>query len=303
MSDTRRSTHDPVAVHEYEDVERPRSRVSWGAILAGAVVALMVMMLVNLLTLGLGLQAVDPATEQNPLQGVGTGTLIGVVIANVLALFAGGWTAAKLANRPGGMIAALHGILAWAVVTILSVWLLTSAVGTLVSGVTGIVGQGLSAAGEGIGAVAPEAAQAVEDALADQGASLESIREEVEGQVTADGQAAQDDTASLVESFFAEDEDVDRQEVVDALAANTDMSEQQADEQLSTWESQMEEVTQALEEAQQQATEAAQQASDAIGASALWAFAGMLLGAGVAVLGAMVGRPAPHTEPRGTYVP
>ena len=60
---------------------RPWRRVSWGAVLAGTVVAIMVMLLINLLTLGIGLQSIDPATEAEPLAGIGTGTAIGVIVA------------------------------------------------------------------------------------------------------------------------------------------------------------------------------------------------------------------------------
>lgn len=294
MSDAPRRTQEPIAIHH--DVEQPRSRVSWGAVLAGTLVALMVMTLIHLLVLGLGLQAIDPATERDPFEGVGTGALIGVIVANVIALFAGGWTAAKLANQPGRTDATLHGVLTWGLLTVLSFWLLSSAVGTLVSGVTGIVGQGLSAVGQGIGAVAPEAAQAVEDALADQGVSLDEIRQEIDEMATTDAEAPLADTRALVERFFTEEGEVDRQEVTQALAANTEMSEAEAEQQLAEWEARVEEAQQTVEEARQQAEVAAERASDAIGAAALWTFVGLLIGAIVAVLGSLAGRPATLTD-------
>src|SRR5690606_17289831 len=157
---------------------RPWRRVSWGAVLAGSLVAIMVMLLINLLTLGIGLQSIDPATEAEPLAGVGTGAAIGVIIANVLALFLGGWVAGRVAGHTGRFEGALHGVLTWGLVTLLSFWLLSTAVGRLVSGVTGAIGQGLSVMGQGVAAVAPQAAQAVEDALAEQGVTVDTIREQ-----------------------------------------------------------------------------------------------------------------------------
>ena len=98
------ATVDPYA-------DRPRRRISWGAVLAGTVVAIMVMMLINLLTLGIGLQSINPASEAEPLAGLGTGTTIGVIIANVLALFFGGWVAGRVAGETRGLEGALHGLL------------------------------------------------------------------------------------------------------------------------------------------------------------------------------------------------
>lgn len=214
-------------------------------------VALMVMMLVDLLTLGTGLTAIDPATDADPFAGVGTGTLTGILIANALALFAGGMFAGRLANKARTTDASLHGILTWALTSLLGFWLLSSTVGSLVSGVTGIVGRGLAAVGQGIGAVAPDAAQAVEDALADQGVSVESIRQEARDLAQADGAAygPEEAISGLAERFFAKEGQVDRQESIDA-----------------------------------------------IGTAAVWACVGLLIGAGIAVLGSLSGRPKTLAE-------
>lgn len=297
MNDSRR-TNDSLLVVE-EGPDQPRSRISWGAVLAGALVALMVMLLINLLTIGLGLRAIDPATEQEPFSGVGTGTMIGIIIANVLALFAGGWTAGRLANKPDSTEASLHGVLTWGLVTLLSFWLLATAVGQLVSGVTGIVGQGLSVVAQGASAVSPEAAQAVEDALSEQGVTLDSIRQEANQLAGTEGESAPGETVTaLVERFFSEEGQVDRQELVDALAQNTELSDQQAEEQVSTWEETYLQATQSLEESRQRLEQVAQDASDAVGAAAIWAFIGLLIGAAIAIAGSMLGRPKTVAEAR-----
>lgn len=297
MTDRRRNADSTLVVEETP--EQPRSRISWGAVLAGALVALMVMLLINLVTLGIGLRAIDPATEQDPFSGVGTGTMIGIIIANALALFAGGWTAGRLANKLGGTDASLHGILTWGLVTLLSFWLLATAVGQLVSGVTGLVGQGLSLAGQGVSAVAPDAAQAVEDALSEQGVTLEGIREETSQLVETDEEAAPGETvSSLVERFFTEEGQVDRQELVDALTQNTELSEEEAEQQVSDWEERYQQAAETLDEARQSLEQAAEEASDAVGAAAIWAFIGLLIGAAIAILGSMLGRPKSIADAR-----
>lgn len=306
----------PVVTQVEQVPVRPWRYISWGAVLAGTVVAIMIMLLINLLTLGIGLQTIDPASESQPLAGVGTGSMIGVIIANVLALFFGGWVAGRVAGETGGFEGALHGLLTWGLVTLLSFWLLTTAVGRLVSGVTSAIGQGLSLAGQGVAAVAPDAAQAVEDALAEQGVNLDSIREEAtqfleqttggEAQpedavdeaaeaasdIAQDPQAAGQRLDQLISQVFGEDpsDAVDRDDVVAALVDNG-MSEAEAEQTVTNWEQTIQEAQARLEAAQQDLEEAAQAATDAIGSAAIWAFVGLILGAVIAMVGSAAGRP------------
>lgn len=295
---------------------RPVRRVSWGAVLAGTVVALMVMMLVNLLTLGIGLQAIDPASEAEPLAGVGTGATVGMIIANVLALFLGGWVAGRAAGEAGRLEGALHGLLTWGLVTLLSFWLLSTAASRLVGGVASAVGQGLTLVGQGVSALAPSAAQAVEDALESQGVTLDSMREEAAalieqataGEVQADeaateaAQAAQDIAQNpqaagrrldqlITQVFGADPSDaVNRDSVVEALE-QAGMAPAEAEQTVTNWEQTAEEARARIEAARQDLEEAAQAATDSVGSAAIWAFFGLLLGAVIAVVGSAAGRP------------
>ncbi len=326
---------DQVAVYDGYREGVPVRRVSWGAVLAGTLIALMIVLLVNLLTLGIGFETIDPATEADPLGGVGTGLSIGVIIANVLALFFGGWVAGRLAGNPRTTEGVLHGILVWGLVTLLSFWLLTTAVGRLVSGVTGAIGQGLSAVGGGIASVAPDAAGAVESALEAQGVSLENIRGEAQGllsnvegvdivegegsvQETA-GEAAQDiestaqaiaqnpqaatqEINELIDQLSASGESLadsaNRQDLVEALAANTNLSQAEAENTVDGWISTLQGVDVNVQGAQQELERAAQNASDALGRAALWALLGLLVGAVIAGIGGAVGSPSNPRQAR-----
>ncbi|RYY08132.1 MAG: hypothetical protein EOO36_24060, partial [Cytophagaceae bacterium] len=53
-----------------------RKRISWGAIFAGTVLAIVLQLALSLLGLGIGLGTIDPLTEQNPMAGIGTGAAI-----------------------------------------------------------------------------------------------------------------------------------------------------------------------------------------------------------------------------------
>ena len=111
------------------------SRISWGAIIAGALTALAVSLLLGLLGIGIGLSTIDPVKEVNPLDGLGTGSLIWLVISNLIALFAGGWVAGRFAGFPNKKDGGLHGFMAWALYATISFVYLTSTALGAISGV------------------------------------------------------------------------------------------------------------------------------------------------------------------------
>ncbi|MGI8467872.1 MAG: hypothetical protein ACR2N3_05415 [Pyrinomonadaceae bacterium] len=120
-------------------------RVSWGAIFAGAVVALVVQLMLSVLGIGIGASTINPLTEQNPAAGLGTGAAIWFVLTSIVALFAGGWVAGRLAGMPRDDDRALHGILTWGLATLLTFYLLTTAIGGLIGGTANLLTRGMSA--------------------------------------------------------------------------------------------------------------------------------------------------------------
>ncbi len=120
------------------------SRISWGAILAGTLTALALMFLLNILGLGIGLTSIDPLTESDPFEGIGTGTAIWWILSNVASLFVGGLVAARMSGYTSNVDGALHGFLVWALYLIIGLWMLTSAIGGAINGlgnmVSGVVG-------------------------------------------------------------------------------------------------------------------------------------------------------------------
>jgi len=157
---------------QYEGEARSHSgiaafkRISWGSVFAGALIALVVQLSLSILGLGIGMGTVDPVEENNPLHGLGTGSLIWWSLTMLISLFAGGWVAGRLAGVPKAFDSILHGLLTWSVVTLFSFYLLTTAVGGVISGVGNIIGKTVSLAGQGVGAVAPELAQSVKQEMA-----------------------------------------------------------------------------------------------------------------------------------------
>ncbi len=289
-------------------------RISWGAIIAGTVVAIVVQLMLNLLGMGFGLSAIDPAQEANPFSGLGTGTIIWLVLVTLISLFIGGWIAGRMAGLPRRLDGALHGFVAWGLATLLSLYLLTSAVGTVISGVTGIVGQGLDLAGQGVAAVAPEA----REALREQGVTLSDIQQEARQLLRQSG--LRDDVAQTVDTLQAEAGDVartpasaqqdldraleelletgreaDRQNVVNIMVANTDMSEAEARRTVEQYEQRYrrvrERVSTAVDSVRQTAVRVSGRAADTLSTVGYVAFFAMLIGAIASAAGGAAGAP------------
>lgn len=149
-------------------------RISWGAIFAGVVIALVVQLVLGILGLGIGASTIDPISESNPVSGVGVGAGIWFAVSLLLALFAGGYVAGRMAGIPRHQDGLLHGLLTWGLTTLLMFYLLTTTVGGLIGGTARVLGRGLSTAGAGIAAAAPAVAGAAGDAAG-------AVRDQVQG--------------------------------------------------------------------------------------------------------------------------
>jgi len=101
-----------MATIQASDVLPVRSRVSWGAIVAGAVIALTVYFVLTVLGVALGL-SMSGHVEENKL---GAAAGIWALVSMLLALFAGGYVATRCTVGENKTEAALTGIIVWGVV-------------------------------------------------------------------------------------------------------------------------------------------------------------------------------------------
>jgi hypothetical protein len=91
------------------------SRISWGAVLAGVVVALVTQILLNLLGIGIGAATLDPTVGDNPsAMSFSIGAGIWFALSTILAALAGGYAAGRLAGISRESTAGWHGLTAWA---------------------------------------------------------------------------------------------------------------------------------------------------------------------------------------------
>jgi polyhydroxyalkanoate synthesis regulator phasin len=291
--------------------------VSWGALFAGLVVALVVELLLSLLGLGIGLGSIKPATEQDSVSGLGIGAAIWLGISTLLALFTGGWVTAKLAGSVRGLNGVLHSIVMWGLVTLVSFYLMTTAVGALISGAAGIVGKGLSAVSSAAAAVAPQAKEAIQEQLAQKGITPDSIMKEAKQILSQTGkpelqpgqapkgargagtggaqtpQAVEQELRQAIQKIFASGQAsvnaADREAVVNVLVNRSNMSRPDAERTVDGWIQQYQQAAQSVQQAKQQALQTTETAIQGLSKASIWIFILMVLEAGAAALGGWLG--------------
>ena len=102
------------------DLLAVRSRVSWGAIAAGAMVALSIYILTSMLGVALGVEA----AVRDPGGHLASGAAIYSIATLLLAMFFGGWATSRLAVGESKPEAVLYGLILWGVLFLGMVWLL-----------------------------------------------------------------------------------------------------------------------------------------------------------------------------------
>ena len=148
-------------------------RISWSAVFAGVLVAIVTQMLLTLLGIGVGLGTIDPVEETNPAAGLGIGTAIWYIVSSLLSLFVGGWVAGRLASTPRLFDGVIHGVLTWCLVTLFTVYLLTTTIGRIIGGASSLISGVVSKASSGIAAAAPGLADQAQDQLRANGVDLD----------------------------------------------------------------------------------------------------------------------------------
>lgn len=113
--------------HMSDPIRHPlHSLISWPAVIAGAIVAVAVGAMLNLLGVALGASAFDP---HNGGDGSGFTAAAGMwmAFANALALFVGGAVATRAAKHADHHKGALHGLAVWALAFLLAITIASAA--------------------------------------------------------------------------------------------------------------------------------------------------------------------------------
>lgn len=274
-----------VHVTDSTSTEFTQKRFSWGAIFAGVAMAIVVYLLLSVLGIAIGVSTIDPLEENNPVAGIGMGAGIYTVVTSLISLFVGGFTAGSLAIIQDRRDRTLHGLTTWAVVTIVTFMLLTTAVGRVIGGTASMVATGLEQAGQAASAVMQPVAEEARERMreADINIDMAAIRrearavlleadtselqlDEVEQDLEQLGERVTQGASEAVrnpqeaneqmQQIFDRIQDqmrekmsaADREALVNVLASRTDMSEEEAQQAVDNWEQTYQEAYQAAQE-------------------------------------------------------
>ncbi|HEU4619973.1 MAG TPA: hypothetical protein VFV10_18190 [Gammaproteobacteria bacterium] len=124
------------------------TRVSWGGIWGGVLVALGVLILLTALGLAVGVSAANPG--QTEAETIGTAAGIWGGISLLIALFLGGWVATRIGAITDRTTGFFEGSLVWVLSLLIMAYAATSGVSTLASGAFRIVGGATQAVGQAV---------------------------------------------------------------------------------------------------------------------------------------------------------
>lgn len=277
------------------DGETLRSGVSWAAIFAGAVSAAALSLILALLGTGLGFSTLSPYEDHSAVV-MGVSTILWVTLTSIFASGIGGYMAGRLRvkwstvhNNEVFFRDTAHGMLAWAVATLLTAAMFGSALTSVISGA--------ATAGAGVAktvATAGAAAGSVAAKNSDMGSTMNpgdyftdmlmrSDKPVTDASANPRAEVARIFATSMHNGSLAAD---DRTYLAQTVAARTGMTQADAEKRVDDVYARM---NAAAEKAKATAKDVADKARKTAATAALWLTVSLLLGAFVASLAATFG--------------
>ncbi len=283
-------------------------RISWGAIVAGSLLAMALQFMLGLLGLGIGLSSIEAAAAGDAGALLSAGGLWTIAVV-LIGLFVGAYTAGRLSGSVSRTDAVLHGVITWATSTLVVVFLLTSGASAVVGGAFGAIGSSIQGLTQAATTAAPQSDTGLPDPIRREVAQLldrataapapqpaDAAGPDGEDAVAGDGEAnvagqtaeaGSVDLASAVSTIaagLAEDATSDeRSAAVQAIADGAGIPTAQARQRLQAFQ-------QRFDEAQRDARRAAAEAAQVVSSASFGAFVALLLGLLVGAAGGFVGR-------------
>jgi hypothetical protein len=159
------------------------SRVSWGAVFAGLVIATALQVTLTVLGAAIGLTALDGPDSG---KAFGVGAAIWALLVPLVTLFVGGMTAGRLANVRDRGDNFVHGALVWALSLLLAAYLIGTGASKILGGTLSLAGSLGGGAANAAGQLASrsdldpsdirQTANAVQDSAAAHGVTQEDVR-------------------------------------------------------------------------------------------------------------------------------
>jgi hypothetical protein len=278
--------HTPIEAKRLEDGPHIHRRISWAAIFGGVILVVAVQLLLGLLGVGIGLGSVNTNGGTTPdASSFGIGAGAWWLVSSIIALGFGGYASAWLAGIEIRWDGVLHGLITWAIATLMTVYLLTSAIGGIIGGGFSAVGSIASAAGSGVKDAAQPLAQAAgvaPDMLEQQAKSY--LQPANPDPATMSPQDAQKQVVTNLTSYAkgGPEAPAAKERVINIMAAQQHISHDDAAKRFDDTQAK-------LQQMHDQAVQAAKNAADASAAAAskasFAAFATLLLAAIAASIG------------------
>ena len=252
------------------------NNVSWGGVLAGVVAGLVTQLILNLIGVGIGASTLNPTTGDNPsASGFSIGAGIWWALSGIIAAFVGGYIASRLSGRPKASTGGWHGLISWALTTLVIFYLLSTAVGSLVGGAFNTVSGALGGLGHSVATAAQTAAPALTQGTDPVGAMQQALSAPANDTATSMKDATAALARALVTGNDAQAADA-REKVAQALAKQQNIPVDDARARVASYEQQTRDKA---AQAKQQAAEAADTAAKAVSRGALWGSFALVLGA------------------------
>ncbi|WP_428492645.1 CsbD family protein [Rhodopila sp.] len=280
-----------------EGPELTHPRMSWSAIFAGVVLVVAIELLLGLLGSGIGLGFVAPnaggTTDVNGLSAsgfslgaFGNGVGLWLLASTLIALVVGGYAAARLAAVAQRFDGVLHGLVIWGLTLLLATWLIGSAVGGLIGGVSSVIGGTVSAAASALGGAASAVGQGAKPNIERiTGLDPNMLQQQAQSLLQPPPDPASMSRADAIKAIGAQLPDLaaggDRmatakQRIATIVAAQADISQADAEKRVDDAQARFE---QDREAAMQAAKQAAQASAAAASHASFLGFAGLLIGA------------------------
>jgi len=174
-----------------EDLAGVRSRISWGAIIAGSVLALALYFLLTLLGGAVGFSVSDKFEGRN----IGIAAAVYAIVVTALCLFVGGYVASQLTTGENKREAAMFGLLVWATVFAMLLWLMASGVKAGFNTMVAVSTAGTSVANVGAQNTSPGDFDEAARRAGYSNQQIQDFRERVKN-APADAKAAAEDPAT-----------------------------------------------------------------------------------------------------------
>jgi hypothetical protein len=269
-----------------------RSRISWGAVIAGAIVAAATSLLLSLLGAAFGAGSVGDlqAAARGEANGAGTGLALWAIIDLFLSMLFGGYVASRLSGTHSHLDGELHGITMWALATLLAALGAARFAGAVAGA---IAGPGLNNIGPAT--LGPTASQSIE-AVAPE-ANPQRLIDRFEASLGRSGNPTtmtHDQIGAEIRSLLGGHSfvtggslsDADRARLVSLVAAQFGLTNDEATQRVARMES---DAKATFAAADQRARDLADQAAQGVASGARALFTSLVFGLLGALIGAWLG--------------